>query len=365
MKVKDICNAIESIAPVSYQEDYDNAGLIIGNPQQEVTQILLCLDSTEAVVDEAIAKGCNLIVAHHPLIFKGLKKINGKNDVERTVIKAIENKIAIYAAHTNLDNVLHMGVNQRFAQKLGLKNIQILEEKSDVLVKIVFYTPLDSLEKLKTILFDAGAGHIGQYSECSFANEGTGTFKPEQGSNPQVGKVGVRQEHNEIKVEAIAPSFIANQVVSALKQGHPYEEMAYEIIPISNFNQGIGAGVIGELENSLKPSDFLNLLKNSLKLEVIKYTVSEKEIKKVALCGGSGSFLRNSAMRSKADAYVTSDVKYHEFFDAQGKMLLCDIGHYESEKYTIDLFSNILSAKFPKFATIFAGTITNPIDYLT
>ena len=363
MEVKDICKALESIAPLFYQEDYDNAGLIIGNPEQEVTQILLCLDSTEAVIDEAISKGCNLVVAHHPLIFKGLKKINGKNDVERTVIKAIENKIAIYAAHTNLDNVLHMGVNQRFAQKLGLKNIQILEEKSNALVKIVFYTPADSLENLKTILFDAGAGHIGQYSECSFATEGTGTIKPEPGSNPQVGKIGVRKEHNEIKVEAIAPSFIANQVVSALKQGHPYEEMAYEIIPISNFNQVIGAGVIGELENSLKPSDFLNLLKNSLKLEVIKYTASEKEIKKVALCGGSGSFLRNSAMRSKADAYVTSDVKYHEFFDAIGTLMFCDIGHYESEISTLELFYEVIQDKFPNFAVHFCETSTNPIHY--
>jgi dinuclear metal center YbgI/SA1388 family protein len=363
MKVKDICNAIESIAPVSYQEDYDNAGLIIGNPQQEVTQILLCLDSTEAVVDEAIAKGCNLVVAHHPLIFKGLKKINGKNDVERTVIKAIENKIAIYAAHTNLDNVLHMGVNQKFAQKLGLKNIQILEEKSNALVKIVFYTPADSLENLKTILFDAGAGQIGQYSECSFATVGTGTFKPGAAANPHDGQLGVRQEQNEIKVEAVAPRFMANQIVSSLKQGHPYEEMAYEIIPISNYNQGIGAGVVGELENSLKPSDFLNFLKKSLKLEVIKHTTSEKDIKKVALCGGSGSFLLNSAMRSNADVYITSDVKYHEFFDAIGTLMFCDIGHYESEISTLELFYEVIQDKFPNFAVHFCETSTNPIHY--
>lgn len=363
MQVKDICKALESIAPLFYQEDYDNAGLIIGNPEQEVTQILLCLDSTEAVLDEAIAKGCNLIVAHHPLIFKGMKKINGKNDVERTVIKAIENKIAIYAAHTNLDNVLHQGVNQKFAQKLGLKNLRILQEKSNQLVKIVFYTPGTSLEKLKEVLFTAGAGHIGQYSECSFTSQGRGTFKPEIGANPTQGKIGSREEEDEYKVESIAPGFIANKVVSELKKSHPYEEMAYEIIPLSNNDQGIGAGVIGELENSMKSDDFLNFLKKSLNLEVIKYTSFDKEIKKVALCGGSGSFLLNSAIRSNADVYITSDVKYHEFFDAIGNLMFCDIGHYESEISTLELFYEEIQDKFPNFAVHFCETSTNPIHY--
>lgn len=363
MKVKDICKTLESIAPLFYQEDYDNAGLIIGNPEQEVNQILLCLDSTEAVLDEAIAKGCNLIVAHHPLIFKGLKKINGRNDVERTVVKAIENKIAIYAAHTNLDNVLQKGVNQKFAQKLGLKNLRVLQEKSNQLVKIVFYTPGSELENLKQVLFRAGAGHIGHYSECSFAIEGRGTFKPELGANPSIGEIGVREQENEYKVEALAPSFIAKNVIAELKKVHPYEEMAYDIIPLANNDQGIGAGVIGELENSMKPADFLNFLKKSLNLEVIKYTSFAKEIKNVALCGGSGSFLLNSAMRSKADAYITSDVKYHEFFDAIGTLMFCDIGHYESEISTLELFYEEIQDKFPNFAVHFCETSTNPIHY--
>ena len=363
MQVKDICKAIESIAPLFYQEDYDNAGLIIGNPEQEVTQILLCLDSTEAVIDEAISKGCNLVVAHHPLIFKGLKKINGKNDVERTVIKAIENKIAIYAAHTNLDNVLSQGVNQKFAQKLGLKNVKILQEKANQLVKIVFYTPSEALESLKEVMFLAGAGQIGQYSECSFATQGLGTFKPETGANPALGEIGVRNQENEFKVEAIAPSYIANKVVSELKKAHPYEEMAYEIIPLSNQNQGIGAGVLGELEIAMKPSDFLNFVKKSLNLEVIKHTSFDKEIKKVALCGGSGSFLLNSAMRSNADVYITADVKYHEFFDAIGTLMFCDIGHYESEISTLELFYEEIQDKFPNFAVHFCETSTNPIHY--
>lgn len=363
MQVKDICKAIESIAPLFYQEDYDNAGLIIGNPEQEVTQILLCLDSTETVIDEAISKGCNLVVAHHPLIFKGLKKINGKNDVERTVIKAIENKIAIYAAHTNLDNVLSQGVNQKFAQKLGLKNVKILQEKSNQLVKIVFYTPSEALESLKEVLFSAGAGQIGQYSECSFATQGLGTFKPETGANPALGEIGVRTQDHEFKVEAIAPSYIANKVVSELKKAHPYEEMAYEIIPLSNQNQGIGAGVLGELEIAMNPSDFLNFVKKSLNLEVIKHTSFDKEIKKVALCGGSGSFLLNSAMRSNADVYITADVKYHEFFDAIGTLMFCDIGHYESEISTLELFYEEIQDKFPNFAVHFCETSTNPIHY--
>jgi len=363
MQVKDICKTIETIAPLYYQEDYDNAGLIIGNPEQEVTQILLCLDSTEAVIDEAISKGCNLVVAHHPLIFKGLKKINGKNDVERTVIKAIENKIAIYAAHTNLDNVLSQGVNQKFAQKLGLKNLRILQEKSNQLVKIVFYTPGSALENLKEVLFNAGAGHIGHYSECSFASEGVGTFKAEIGANPALGDIGVREQVNEFKVETVTPSFIANKVVSELKKAHPYEEMAFEIIPLTNKDQGIGAGVIGELENSMNPNDFLNFLKKSLNLEVVKHTSFAKEIKKVALCGGSGSFLLGSAMSSNADVYITADVKYHEFFDAIGTLMFCDIGHYESEISTLELFCEEIQDKFPNFAVHFCETSTNPIHY--
>jgi dinuclear metal center YbgI/SA1388 family protein len=363
MNVKDFCNAIEAIAPLAYQESYDNAGLILGNPEQEVTQILLCLDSTEAVVDEAIAKGCNLIIAHHPLIFKGLKKINGKNDVERTVIKAIENKIAIYAAHTNLDNVLHKGVNQKFAQKLGLKNLQILQEKSEQLVKIVVYTPLDHAEKLKDVMFAAGAGHIGNYSECSFSSTGTGTFKPELDSNPSIGKIGLREHQSEIKIEAIAPSFMSSKIVSALKMAHPYEEMAYELIPISNFNQSVGAGVIGELDSSMESIEFLDFLKKALNLELIKHTPFEKKIKKVAVCGGSGSFLLNSAMRSQADVYITADVKYHEFFDAIGNLMFCDIGHYESEISTLELFYEEIKDKFPNFAVHFCETSTNPIHY--
>jgi dinuclear metal center YbgI/SA1388 family protein len=363
MQVKDICKTIESVAPLHYQEDYDNAGLIIGSPEQEVTQILLCLDSTEAVIDEAIAKGCNLVIAHHPLIFKGLKKINGRNDIERTVIKAIENKIAIYAAHTNLDNVLRQGVNQKFAQKLGLKNVKILQEKPNQLVKIVFYTPASALENLKDVLFHAGAGHIGHYSECSFASEGQGTFKPEIGANPTLGEIGKREQENEYKVETVAPFFMANRVVYELKKAHPYEEMAFEIIPLTNKDQGIGAGVIGELENSMNPADFLNFLKKSLNLEVIKHTSFAKEIKKVALCGGSGSFLLGSAMSSNADVYITADVKYHEFFDAIGTLMFCDIGHYESEISTLELFYEEIQDKFPNFAVHFCETSTNPIHY--
>ena len=363
MKVRDICKALEAIAPLNYQESYDNAGLIVGHPDQEVTQILLCLDTTEAVIEEAIAKGCNLVVAHHPLIFKGLKKINGSNSVERTVIRAIENKIAIYAAHTNLDNVLYKGVNQKFAEKLGLKNLKILQEKPNQLVKIVIYTPEKDAEKLKNVLFEAGAGHIGQYSECSFALEGQGTFKPEQGSNPTVGAIGVRHTESEIKLESIAPSFMANKVIAALKLAHSYEEMPYEIIPLSNHNQDIGSGVIGELEAGISAVDFLNFVKKSLNLELIKYTPIEKEIKKVAVCGGSGSFLLHDAIRSKADAYITSDVKYHEFFDAIGHLMFCDIGHYESEISTLELFYEEIQDKFPNFAVHFCETSTNPIHY--
>lgn len=363
MKVKDICRVIEAIAPLSYQENYDNAGLIIGDAEQEVQEILLCLDSTEAVVDEAIEKGCNLIIAHHPLVFKGLKRINGKNDVERTVIKAIQHRIAIYAAHTNLDNVLHKGVNQKFAQKLKLCNVQILQVKQEQLVKIVVYVPVSHLEELKRVFFEAGAGHIGNYSECSFSVQGIGSFKPGSDAQPVVGEIGQREELEEIRIEALSPRYQAFTIVEALKKVHPYEEMAYEILPILNANQSIGAGVIGELEHELSAQDFLAYLKNALNLEVIKHSKFEKPIKRIALCGGSGSFLLNDAIRSKADAYITSDVKYHEFFDALGHLMFCDIGHYESEISTLELFYEEIQDKFPNFAVRFCETSTNPIQY--
>lgn len=363
MKVKDLIQAIEILAPPEYQESYDNAGLQTGDPGREVNSALLCLDCTEAVIDEAIAKGCDMVIAHHPLIFKGLKRINGKNDVERTLIKAIRHDIAIYAAHTNLDNVLHKGVNQKLAQIIGLSNLRILQPKQGLLVKIQIYAPAAAAEKIRNSVFEAGAGRIGNYSECSFDFSGRGSFKPENGSKPFAGEIGKRETVDELRIEVLAPTHLADRVIEAARTAHPYEEMAYEIVPLANSNQEVGSGVIGELSIAMGAGEFLAMLKDQLNLKVIRHTKFEDKISKVAVCGGSGSFLLQAAKRAGADAFVTADVKYHEFFDAIGSLMFCDIGHYESEISTLQLFCEVIQEKFPNFAVRFCETSTNPIHY--
>jgi dinuclear metal center YbgI/SA1388 family protein len=363
MKIQDITSYLETIAPLNLQESYDNAGLISGNAQWECTGIITALDAIEDVVKEAIAKKCNLIVAHHPIIFGGLKKITGKNYVEQTIITAIKNDIAIYAIHTNLDNVLH-GVNGRIADKLGLINRKILQPKKDLLKKLVTFVPTNKLEELRNAVFSAGGGQVGNYGECSFTVAGEGTFKGNENTTPYVGKPGERHTEKETRVEIIFPGYIENAVLKAMVAAHPYEEVAYDVISLDNVQPNIGSGLVGELKNPVSEGDFLQLLKKAFGLSVIRYTpLTGKKVQKVALCGGSGSFLTGAAIAAGADFYVTGDVKYHEFFDANGKLVIADIGHYESEQFTIDLLFDILSEKYLNFAILKTGVITNPVQY--
>ncbi len=363
MKIKDIAREIENIAPLFYQEEYDNAGLLVGNADDEVSGILLSLDTTEDVIDEAIKLKMNLIIAHHPIIFKGLRKLNGKNYVERAVIKAIRHNIAIYVAHTNLDNVLGNGVNMKFAQKLGLKDIRILQPKKDTLVKIVVYSPAKDAGMVREAIFAAGAGRIGNYSECSFSAGGQGSFLPGEGARPAVGEQGRREELEETKIEVLAPAHSSRGIVEAVKKVHPYEEMAYDILPLKNEGGETGSGVFGYLPEPLTTPDFLAKLRQDMKLPLIRHTAYTGMISKVAICGGSGSFLTQAALGVKADAYVTADIKYHEFFDAEERLLLCDIGHYESEISTLEIFYEVIKEKYPTFAVAFCKTSTNPIQY--
>lgn len=366
LRIDEIIAAFEQVAPSRLQESYDNSGLIVGDPNRTVGKALLCLDSTEAVVDEAIAKGCDLIIAHHPIVFGGLKRFTGSNYVQRAVIKAIKHDVAIYACHTNLDNVLRSGVNERIAQRLGLTVNGVLRPQEGALMKLGVYVPQSHAEVVKEALFAAGAGHVGNYDECAFSVSGIGSFRPNHEANPTIGIAGERSLVSEERVDVLVPIWLRSKVWTALKSAHPYEEVAHDWIPLSNVSAEYGAGVVGELPEDMPTTAFLQHLKTAMGVDVVKFTkCNVAMVKKVAVCGGAGSFLIGDALRAGADAFVTSDVKYHEFFDAEEKMLLCDIGHYESEKYTIDLFSAILSSKFPKFATIFAETITNPIDYLT
>jgi dinuclear metal center YbgI/SA1388 family protein len=363
MKIQDITSFLEKIAPTSLQENYDNAGLLTGNNNWDCTGIIVSLDATEDVVKEAIEKKCNLIVAHHPIIFGGLKKITGKNYVEQTIITAIKNDIAIYAIHTNLDNIIN-GVNGKIADMLGLINRQILQPKNNTLKKLITFAPVAETKKIRSAIFAAGGGHIGNYSECSFSSEGEGTFKGDAGTNPYVGKPGERHSEKENKIEVIFPTWLEANILTAMLKAHPYEEVAYDIIALDNKYQNIGSGLVGDLPKPIAETDFLAILKQSFQLSVIKHTaLTGKMVQKIALCGGAGSFLINAAIASNSDFYITGDVKYHEFFDANGKLVIADIGHYESEQFTIDLLFDILREKFLNFAVLKTGIKTNPVRY--
>ncbi len=363
MKIQDITSFLESVAPISLQESYDNAGLLTGNGSWDCTGIITCLDATEEVVMEAIAQKCNLIVAHHPIIFGGLRKITGKNYVEKTIIRAIKNDIAIYAIHTNLDNVMH-GVNAAIANKLGLVSRTILSPKPSTLKKLAVYVTAEHLEKLRFAIFEAGAGHISNYSECGFSTTGEGTFKPGAGSNPFSGQIGERKTDNEIKFETIFPAWLEEKILAAMHQAHPYEEVAFDVIALENDNQQIGSGMLGELETPISEPALLELLKEKFNLKLIRHTALKGNlVKKIALCGGAGSFLIGAAIAAGADFYISADIKYHEFFDANDQLVIADIGHYESEQFTIDLLFGILREKFPTFAVLKTGVKTNPVHY--
>lgn len=362
--IQNIVSYLEKIAPPSYQESYDNAQLITGDPENQVRGILCSLDATEDVIDEAISLGCNLVIAHHPIIFKGLKSLTGKNYVERTIIKAIKNDVAIYAIHTNLDHVSH-GVNKKISDKIGLVNTSILQPKKEILSKLTTFVPLEAKDSVLSALFEAGAGKIGEYSDCSFIAEGMGTFTPSEKANPNKGQRGKPQEEPEVRIEVLLPSYLERKVVSSMKKAHPYEEVAYFLHRLENENQLVGAGMIGELAFPMEEKEFLHHLKQQMNLQVIKHTaLLNKPIQKVAVCGGAGIFLLSKAKNAGADIFITSDVKYHEFFDAENQIVVCDIGHYESEIYTKELLEELLSQNFTNIALYLTKVVTNPITYL-
>ncbi len=363
MQVREITGHIESFAPLSYQESYDNAGLQTGHPDQEVTAVLICIDITDAVIEEALRLEANLIISHHPLIFRGLKKLTGSNYTERLVIEAIRQNLSIYAAHTNLDAV-HTGVNHKMGEKLGLKNTRILVPMADHLRKLVFFVPADHADTVRQDIFKAGAGHIGAYDMCSFSAPGEGTFRGSEESDPFVGEKGNMHTEPEYRVETIFPKERENQIIRALIRSHPYEEVAYDIYPLANKYDRAGSGAIGELEKPLDEQSFLRLLKERFNTSVIRHTgLLDKKIKRIALCGGSGSFLLSRAITSGADAFVSGDFKYHQFFDADSRILVADIGHYESEQFTKEIFYELLTKKFTKFAVYLSEVNTNPVNY--
>lgn len=361
MKIKEIISKFEEFAPLAIQEDYDNSGLNVGNPENEITGVLLSLDVTEEVIDEAINLKCNLIVAHHPLIFSKLKKITGSNYIERTIIKAIKNDISIYCAHTNLDQV-NKGVSAKICEKIGLTNFKILSPKKEILQKLVVFVPSSHAELVRNAIFNAGAGNIGNYDCCSYNIDGQGSFRAGENTEPYVGKKGEMHFENEVRIETIFPVFLKNNIVNALLKVHPYEEVAYDIYKLENEWTNIGLGIIGELKKEMNEEDFLNLLKEKFDCKAIKHSeLFGKPIKKVAVCGGSGAFLINSAKAAGADVYVSGDIKYHDYFLTEKKLIIADIGHFESEQFTKEIFYDIIIKNNPTFAVRFSEKNVNPI----
>ncbi len=351
------------MAPLAYAEDFDNVGLLTGNPASKANGVLVCHDALEAVIDEAITQNCNLIVCFHPILFSGLKKITGKNYVERAVLKAIKNDIAIYAVHTALDNHSN-GVNKIFANALGLINTKILVPKEGFIRKLVTYTIPDNHLQLRNALFNAGAGSIGNYDNCSFNSQGTGTYQGNEQSNPEIGQRGEFMEATEVKVEVTFEKHLETGILKALFENHVYEEVAYEIYNLQNRHQNIGLGMVGEFEKALPETEFLRLVKDKMLAGGIRHSgLLGKDIKKVAVLGGSGSFAIKNAIVAGADAYLTADLKYHQFYEAEGKLLLADIGHYESERYTAQYMADFLSRHSSGIEILVSKVDTNPVKY--
>lgn len=364
MKIKEILSVLEEMAPLAYAEDFDNVGLLVGDANKEATGVLVCHDALEAVIDEAIEKKCNLVVCFHPILFSGIKKITGKNYVERSILKAIKNDIAIYAVHTALDNH-QQGVNKIFCDALGLINTKILVPKQNFIQKLVTYTIPDNATEVRNALFGAGAGRIGNYEDCSFNSKGIGTYMGNENSNPEIGERFEFVEGEEIKIEVTFEKHLQSKILKALLSSHVYEEVAYEIYDLQNIHQNIGLGMIGELPSEMNEVNFLKMVKEKMDCGGIRHTeFLNKPIRKVAVLGGSGAFAIKNAMQAGADAYLTADLKYHNFYEAENKILLADIGHFESERYIKNYIVDYLTKKIPNFAFVLSQINTNPVKYL-
>lgn len=363
MKIKEILSELEKLAPLSLQEEYDNAGLTVGNPENETKGCIICLDIGESTIDEAVSKNFGLIISHHPVIFKGLKRLTGQTMTERIVAKAIREDIAICSMHTNLDNIFE-GVNRELCRQLGLVNTSILRKTDGLLRKLVTFCPSGDAEKVREALFNGGAGHIGEYDRCSFNTEGTGSFRAGEKSNPYVGEPGEFHFENETRIETIFPAYRQKNIIQALLESHPYEEVAYDIYPLENEFNLAGAGMIGELEVRISESEFLQKIKDVLKVPCIRHSpLLGKMVGTVAVCGGSGSFLLQDAMQQGADFFISADIKYHQFFDADSKVVIVDAGHYETEQFTCNLLADYLKKKFANFAVQISETPVNPVKY--
>ena len=364
MKAGELCSYLDTVVPLSLQESYDNSGLQVGQPGKEINAALLSLDVTEEVLEEAIRKECGIIVSHHPVIFNGLKKLAWRSPAERIIARAIKNDIVIYSSHTNLD-MLSKGVSRKMAELLGLSDLKVLQPLKGRLIKLVTFVPGDHLERVRDAVFSAGAGFVGNYDRCGFVVSGTGSFRGGEGTNPFAGEQGQMHFENESRFETVFFSHTRDKVVKALLEAHPYEEVAYDLYPLENDNIDLGLGCYGYFQDALSERDFLELIAGKLEAGGLRYSnLNGKMIRKVAVCGGSGSSLLRDAIACRADAFVTGDIKYHTWFEADKSMLLVDSGHFESEKFSTEVLHDLIIKKFPTFALRFSETNTNPINYL-
>lgn len=364
MKIKEILQTIEQLAPLPLQESFDNSGVQVGDISQEAKGVVVCIDVTESVVDEAIALGCNLIVSHHPLAFRSFKSLTGKTYVERCMMKACKHDIVVYAAHTNLDNARN-GINYYLAAMLDLQNVRILDPQKGKLLKLVTYVPHAYVETVRSAMFNAGAGCIGNYNSCSYGVKGEGTFRAEEGASPFCGEIGELHSEPETRVEVVLPSFRQNEVLRALISVHPYEEPAYDFYALENEWMQAGSGIVGTLPEAQDEEDFLYLVKDTFHLECIQHSACRgKEVRDVAICSGSGAFLIPKAIGYGADVFITGEAKYNDFYDVEDRILLATIGHYESEIYTKNIFFDLISKKYPTFAVYMSGADSNPVNYL-
>ena len=363
MKLKDLCSYLDIIVPLSFQESYDNSGLQIGLPERDISSALITLDITEEVIDEAISEKCDVIVSHHPLIFNGIKRISGKTFTERILYKAVKNDIAIYSSHTNLD-IFNNSVSRKLAEKLDLKDVKVLSPLKNRLLKLVTYIPETHAEKVQNAIFEAGAGVIANYDRCGFSSTGTGSFRGNEKTKPFLGEKGLINFEKEIRFETILFSHLKEKVIKALLEVHPYEEVAYDIYSLENDNIEIGLGCVGNLTEEISEINLLKNLSVVFDAKGIRFTkLQGKPVKKVAVCGGSGISLISLAIASGADVFITADIKYHNFFEADNKILIVDIGHFESEKFSTEILKDLIIKKFPKFAVRFSESNTNPINY--
>ena len=364
MKIREILHIIEQLAPIPLQEGWDNSGVQVGDIHQEAKGAVVCIDVTEAVVDEAIALGCNLIVSHHPLAFRSFKSLTGKNYVERCMIKACKHDIVVYAAHTNLDNAAE-GINRYLADMLNLQHIRILDPQKDKLLKLVTFVPHSHAEMVRNTLFNVGAGNIGNYDSCSYNVSGEGTFRGGEDTNPYVGEIGEIHTEQEVRIEMVLPSYKQSEVLRALISVHPYEEPAYDFYALQNVWESVGSGIVGTLPEEMEEDDFLYLLKDTFNLKMIQHSALRgKSVRDVAICGGGGAFLIPKAISYSADVFITGEAKYNDFYDVEDKLLLATVGHYESEVFTKNIFFDIISKKYPTFAVYMSGFDVNPVNYL-